>query len=298
MFHKLTKLSLKNYHITDCYPLFSTHHDKLPHRYAKTSIRYKNIYFIILLSINILSSCKQKIRIPNTESFNESEITLQFIESSKKGNLQQIKYIYSQGIDIDLADKHGRKAIVEAVKFHQLKILAFLISNGASLNDLISDMTPLMWAAYFNNLTATRLLINSKAKLNIVNSRSWSALHYAALLGRKDILKELVRAGADVNIASETGLTALMKCAGLNHSDALKVLLDLGANIKKTDHKGRTALMYAAAMGRVETLDVLISAGAVLETKDYDGNTALMLATTRQKNIVRNHLLLKGTSLN
>lgn len=56
--------------------------------------------------------------------------------------------------------------------------------------------TPLMYAAQGGYLSCVKLLISSKAEVNVVDEEGVSALHLAAHSGELDVFKALVEAGA------------------------------------------------------------------------------------------------------
>jgi ankyrin repeat protein len=248
-----------------------------------------NIYILLILLSTACVQQTSKTQLPLSQQ-PSLEQQYQFIEALKKGKLAEIKTKYKDNININQADQHGRLAIIEAIKFNQMVSLEYLINKQVDMGLTVNDMNPLMWAAYHNNLPATLTLIKAGADINAVNRSFWTALHYAALLGRTQITQALLSAGANINAASDTGMTALMKSAGLNHINNLNLLIKHGAVIDRVDNKGRTAIMYAAAMGRIEALQILKSTGANLAVVDYGGQTALSLAKNRKKQVIINYL--------
>ena len=263
-------------------------------RLCATLINKKSsLILFIIVGLNACSQLSKPDSIALERPTNQSspQLVYNFIEAVKKGDMVKIEALYAG--NINKADQYGRIAIVEAVKFNQIKALGFLLEKQARIDVHVNDMSPLMVAAYHNNPTAVKILIQSGARVNDTNNSKWTALHYAALLGRAEITAELIKAQADINASSITGMTALMKSAGANHLDNLKTLLKLGADIEQVDDKGRTALMYAAAMGRVDALSVLVAAGADLRAIDGEGKSAMHLAKDRKKQdviIYLNHM--------
>lgn len=89
---------------------------------------------------------------------------------------------------------------------------------------------------FFFNLTAIKynsyeiatLLINSGAKVNLQCVHKRTALHEAARLGRKDLVKLLLRSGADPDPRSGYGLTPLALAAQAGHTEIMELLLQKG----------------------------------------------------------------------
>jgi ankyrin repeat protein len=106
--------------------------------------------------------------------------------------------------------------------------------------------TPLMYAAWYGDAEAVRLLLEKGADANARNDAGAAAIMYAvADLERTRILLEH---GADPNARSGEGRTALLIAAGrTGASPVVKLLLEHGANASVQGSDGRTALAIAAA---------------------------------------------------
>ena len=102
-----------------------------------------------------------------------------------------------------------------------------------------------------------------------------TALMWAAMNGRSEVVKILLDAGADVNAKTEGGTTALMLAAFLDNTEVAKILLNAGANVNARTKDGRTALIEAASEGRVKIVKTLLDAGADVNAKDKDGKRAV-----------------------
>ena len=69
-----------------------------------------------------------------------------------------------------------------------------------------------------------------------------SALHFAAGLGKPDIVRRLLQAGAEVDLADKEGYTPLHMAAGYLHTSTISVLLEAGADPEQKDRQGRSPL--------------------------------------------------------
>ena len=115
----------------------------------------------------------------------------------------------------------------------------------------------------------------------------WTALHWAALLLKDNVVDVLLRAGADIERIGKGGknsgtplMMAAKKYAGLG---TVELLLARGADVNGTDQYGRTALIMAARYGRLQTVKALIAAGAdVARTSTLKSwRTALYVAKSK-----------------
>ena len=88
----------------------------------------------------------------------------------------------------------------------------------------------------------------------------------------------MLEAGVNVNATDSNGFTAVVYAAYMGRTETLRALLDAGADVNLKDVFGRTALVTAASLGRTETVRDFLAAGADVNARDHRGWTAL--ATT------------------
>lgn len=94
--------------------------------------------------------------------------------------------------------------------------------------------------------------------LNARNEDGKSALDLAAMLGRKEMIRELLERGADINSQTKRGYTALHRAASWGHPDCLKVMVLNGADLQIHNTHGERAREIAARYHKdscVEYLD-------------------------------------------
>ena len=80
------------------------------------------------------------------------------------------------------------------------------------------------------------------ARLDAVDDRAHTALHWAARWGRVVDVKALVAAGAPLNAKTKAGVTPLIYAASDGWDECVPVLLEAGADHTVATSKGRTAL--------------------------------------------------------
>ena len=86
-------------------------------------------------------------------------------------------------------------------------------------------------------------------------------------------VEECLYAGVPVDIiADEDGRTALMWAAINNRLDVVRVLLGKGADVNKRDRAGMTPLHWAARWNSSDTIAVLLEYGASTNFMDDQGN--------------------------
>lgn len=123
----------------------------------------------------------------------------------------------------------GESLLLLAIKNHSQNVIRLLLKQpklNINLGNSLGE-TPLMIAVYtFNNALAKKLIANG-AKIN--NPKNWSALHYAALNGNKEMIRVLLDHGADVNARTLRGFTPLYMAAREADAETVRMLINAGA---------------------------------------------------------------------
>ncbi|KAF1962119.1 hypothetical protein CC80DRAFT_588726 [Byssothecium circinans] len=128
------------------------------------------------------------------------------------------------------------------------------------------------------------LLSQPNIDINTTDSNRFTALHYAAMNGKRDAVELLLKKGADINAKDGGGGTPLILVAKKPEEtvgqEVAKLLLsakDIDVNHK--DGMDRTALMYAAAAGNYQITRLLLRSEKVdINHQTYSGDTALFSA--------------------
>ena len=98
------------------------------------------------------------------------------------------------------------KSLIQAVSKGDLEQVRLLISQGVDVNAAAADKvgsTPLQRAAAGGNKNVVELLIAKGADVNAKNRVGWTPLHLATIPGHKNIVELLINKGADVNAKPE-----------------------------------------------------------------------------------------------
>lgn len=179
--------------------------------------------------------------------------------------------------------------------------------------------TALMLAAKQGDDNQIKLLLKSKADVNLTDSEGWTALMYAVRYSEKtECTSLLINAGADIKKKNKYGQTALSIASSYNNNPKIlsvllnkyrssdtdllrsfvfllseqniseelqlakiKIFLDTGLPLNVL-YDGKTPLMYAAAYGNsTKAIKLLIDNDASVSVRNPDGKTAFDYA---QKN--------------
>ena len=148
-------------------------------------------------------------------------------------------------------DRKGRSCLHLACDKRRIKMVQFLVANGAPLDSADEELI--------------------------------RPLHIAARYSQKHLclLNYLLDCGADVNAQTRTGYTPLHFACLTNSIDKVETLLAKVNNLSLTTKEGFTPLHLACRYGSLELIQKLLWAKAPLELKTTDGRTPLHIACTR-----------------
>jgi len=127
--------------------------------------------------------------------------------------------------------------------------------------------TQLKRAAGTGDEKRVRELVAAGAKLDLVTSGGWSALHFASYEGHARIARLLLDGkykgkGADINLQASGGWTALIRASSHGHDAVVRLLLERGADVTLRDSEGRTALYWARTHKNDSIVALLEARGA------------------------------------
>lgn len=154
-----------------------------------------------------------------------------------------------KGVDPNLPDSRGRKALFVAAKEESLRALDSLLASPLVKLDEPNAQgeTPLMIAAIRGSLPAVKALVQRGAA---VNRAGWTPLHYACSGPDNGVAAFLIAQGAELNARSENGTTPLMMAARYGNSDLVPLLLKAGAEPRAANEQELTAADFADRGGR------------------------------------------------
>ncbi|MBN1806626.1 MAG: ankyrin repeat domain-containing protein [Sedimentisphaerales bacterium] len=153
--------------------------------------RYFCLFFTLVL---IVPGCKKR----------PSAYTIQLHQAAKEGDIEQLKLLISEGINVNERDSNKWTALHEAA--YNIKIEA----------------------AKFDRKDVAELLIAKGVNINEKDNHGYTALHYAAR-GHKNIVELLITNGADVNVKNKWNRTFLDIAVGRGHTEIAELLRRHGA---------------------------------------------------------------------
>ena len=185
--------------------------------------------------------------------------------------------------------EYTQSAFLERVKKGDLFAVRLFRDAGMDLHAPTDDhgwlgWTALMWAAMEGRLQVVEFLVEHGADVNARTENGTTALIAAAGKGQLQVVEFLVEHGADINARTDEGQTSLAaaisggRSASVRFLSLVRFLVNIGADIIAED--GETALMQAAREGDLAVMRLLVDRGADVNARTDRGWTALMSAAS------------------
>ena len=156
----------------------------------------------------------------------------------------------------------------EALRNRDLEAARSLVEQGVDVNAADPEgLTPLHWAAHWDDLRLVELLLEKGADARARNRYGVTPLHEAATVANAAIVEALLRGGADANAAGyAAGETPLMTAARSGNVDAVRALAAQGGDVNAFEEfSGQTALMWAVTENHPDVAQFLIDQGASVD---------------------------------
>jgi len=215
------------------------------------------------------------------------------------GHVEAVRELVKHGVDVNARHPRGWTALDLACAGGHCIMVRELLALGANVNGAAGGsgaVTPLLRVLVVQNRTLATELLEHKADPNLgrwrgltplmiaiqkglsfgliqkliahgaavadvddSEKRASSVLHFAASVGRVDVIDVLLAAGAKIDTCDSRGLTALHMAVKKNRAHVAKVLLDRGANMHALSHGARrTALQMATDLGHQSIVELLL----------------------------------------
>ncbi len=208
------------------------------------------------------------------------------------GNIDKVRLLLLESsVDADAMAGDGRTPLsIAAATNGASETVRALLRRGAKV-DIVdrAGMSPLLSAAFANDVASVRLLLDAGADANARGATGFTPLMGAAMTGNVDLAQVLLDAGADVNAVSNEsngevthgpiaiGYMTPLHFAAQKNLEIVKLLLESGAKVNVRDVRGMTPLMIAVSLDSAdpEIIRVLLNAGSDPSIASKDGETTL-----------------------
>lgn len=119
------------------------------------------------------------------------------LEASAEGDIEKVKLLLDQGIDVNSANAQGWTALTNAAYNQHLELVKFLVEHGADVNHAnVNGTTVLMYAkskiiGTQNYQTLNYLLDHGADPSRKDLKRNWTILDYIQELGDQDLINHI-----------------------------------------------------------------------------------------------------------
>ncbi len=175
-------------------------------------MRLKTVFLIFILSISSIV-------------FYGQSKGKQLVQAAYEGDHSKVKQLLNQGVTPNAVDDNGYPALIYACAYGYEGIAQMLIDEGASINKIYNDVTPLFAAVRNNNTKTIGMLLDAGAYINAKDKNGYTPLMFAAQQGYKKSVRYLLKRGANINTETDEGHTALSIAIQNDHTDIVKILL-------------------------------------------------------------------------
>ncbi len=205
--------------------------------------------------------------------------SLALVGAAMGGNLELIKSLIAQGVDVNAADEDGWTALERASDAGQTDVVRFLLEKSTDANKKEYLNPPLVLASSGGHREAAKCILDKGADVNAQGAMGRTALMHAAWKGSAELVKLLVSKGANANLRDDYCSTALngpLNTLRKGRPEVAKLLLAGAADANAEDDHGETALKAAISANNLEMVRLLVRWGADVNAKNRRGWTPLM----------------------
>ncbi len=224
------------------------------------------------------------------------------METVARGLTAWLPDVIRKGADPDILSNDGDNALLLAVQKKDFTSAEMLLKAGSKIDfPNTKGLTPLMLAAWQDDLPMVKFLINQGADVTRTTSNHENALSIALLKGYKDVSEALLATGkvmlpstgVDPSLLKTTATrTPLILAVWRGEKDIVDLLILQGADVNATDTEGQTPLSRAAWRGNLDIVARLLKAGArVNDGLNPEKTSPLILAAGNGHEAVVNRLI-------
>ncbi|RDD38683.1 Transient receptor potential cation channel subfamily A member 1 [Trichoplax sp. H2] len=169
-------------------------------------------------------------------------------------------------------DEYGLTPLHYAAKFNNINAIEHFLNRGADVNIRGHyEVTPLYMSARYNHIEAVEVLLKHGANPEIKDSEGDTALHIAAKLGFPDVCKILINKKPSlVNEDNNDMLSPLHLACKRNRFLVCQLLIENAANVTHRSVDGSLPIHFAAAKGGKDIINLLLDVAALRNIREED----------------------------
>ena len=241
--------------------------------------------------------------------------------AARDGDLELVPSMLASGTDVNYSEAWGGAPLHAAASGCQLAVTELLLAKGAAVSARdANDATPLHYAARAGCLDTVNLLLERGADLEVqvrVGLQGFvvqetevlafgqqqpgtkgTALHWAAAVGKADVVERLIAKGAIVDTINDWGESPLHLAAVSDDLPTVNILLAHGAVAQYGNEpderyptKSGQPLHYAQS---VPVVEALVAHGATIDVPSPNTGMPIHIAASRGNKALVEYYLSKG----
>ncbi len=214
---------------------------------------------------------------------NDAKSPITTVADEEEAEIRRIQAMIQNSPDLINGSPNVESPLLAAARHGRLRVVSFLLDNGADVNAVFGGKTALHNAVQFGNKAMVELLLARGASVDAKDGTGGTALHEAAQAGYLSIVEVLLKHKADLNArnSKQNGEQAPLHLATKNgHTTLIGFLLEHGDEVNRRDAEGQTPLHLAAQKGHNGLVERLLKAGAEANAANDNGDTPLMTAVS------------------
>jgi len=130
-----------------------------------------------------------------------------YFDAAREGNSAMLQAFYQAGLDVNVADEKGYTALILAAYHGYADTVSFLIEQ-AKANPCKEDNrgnTALMGAIFKGHVSVAKQLVFADCDIDEENAQGQTALMFASLFDRQEIVSSLIEKGANPKHVDKAG---------------------------------------------------------------------------------------------
>lgn len=169
------------------------------------------LIYCFIIVVSILS--KEVSAIENESS---EQLKILYFDAARKGDIELLKTFYHAGLPVNVANEKGYTALILSAYNGQSDTVDFLLSleNIDPCQEDTKGNTALMGAIFKGNFRIAKALMDADCEVDQSNLNGQTALMFATLFNRQEIIDELIDKGANITLTDNSRLSLSDIAAG------------------------------------------------------------------------------------
>ena len=177
--------------------------------------------------------------------------------------------------------------LITAILQHSPQIVQYLLDNGANVEQMWVNHTPLLLAYKCSSLDAIRK-IAAVSDVETINFDGNTALHLSCMNKNSDVIRYAIERKEYINARNVAKEIPLHVACRENNAEYVKLLIENGSDLNAVNKNSETPLHIACSKGNYQLVEYLLQNNAPINQIDAQHNTPLHLAAMNgQIDIVR-----------